>query len=111
MAITYSISNHEKNAYLPQINITSSKRLPFWKIPSNCNLLDCVLVCNLNQDEPLAQGQNDSLTVVYDVSNLRGESLELSANVYSYGQDSFPEDNIKKDVILLKRFTEIEIVG
>ena len=111
MSVTYNVVNHGENAYLPHINITSSNRMPFSKIPFNCNLDTNVLVCSLNQGQAMAQGKELSITVVYDVSNLKGDNMILTAEVFSSGKESVPSDNIIKDVVTLKKFTEIEIVG
>lgn len=56
--VKYIIRNEGENAYLPQINITSSNNMPFTRIPSACSLLRvATLQCNLNDYRPLGNMQ------------------------------------------------------
>lgn len=111
LKVTYEVSNSGETAYLPQINITSSNRLPFAKYPSNCKVHESVMLCDLNRGQAMVNGAKDSVTVIYDVSNLSGRDMILTAQVFSTGQESTPGNNIVKDVITLGEFTEIEAVG
>lgn len=98
---------------MPQINITSSNRMPFAKIPSNCkhNNQDSMLLCDLNRGRPMANGNKDTITVIYDSSNVSGEKMVLMAKVFSTGQELTSGDNIISDIITLTEFTAIEAVG
>lgn len=113
LAVTYSIANEGETAYLPQINISSSNRMPFAKIPPNCqeNHEAKVLLCNLNHGQPMVKGASDELSVVYDVSGISGSVMVLTAEVFSTGIELTSQDNVVKDVITLKEFTDIEIMG
>lgn len=111
MKITYEVTNVGETAYLPQINITSSNRLPFAKYPSNCKVHDAVMLCDLNQGQAMAKKTKDTVTVIYDVSNLSGTAMILTAEVFSTGKELNPQNNIIKDVITLGEFTEIEAIG
>ncbi|XP_073849058.1 integrin alpha-PS3-like isoform X2 [Musca autumnalis] len=111
--VSYDVINKGETAYLPQINITSSNRMLFAKIPSNCqhNSQDSMLLCDLNQGQPMAKGKSDTITVIYDTSNISGEKMVLMAKVFSTGKEYTPGDNIASDVITLTEFTEISAVG
>ncbi|XP_037947350.1 integrin alpha-PS3 isoform X1 [Teleopsis dalmanni] len=113
LSITYDINNMGETAYLPQINLTSSNRMPFARIPSNCRVNNeaVVMVCDLNRGQPMANGNSDSITVIYDVSGISGKTMILTAEVFSTGVEQTPTDNIVRDVITLKEYTEIEAVG
>ncbi|XP_061397209.1 integrin alpha-PS3 [Musca vetustissima] len=111
--VSYDVINMGETAYLPQINITSSNRMLFAKIPSNCkhNSQDSMLLCDLNHGQPMAKGTSDTITVIYDTSNISGEKMVLMAKVFSTGKEQTPGDNIASDVITLAEFTEISAVG
>ncbi|XP_005192057.1 integrin alpha-PS3 isoform X2 [Musca domestica] len=111
--VSYDVVNRGETAYLPQINITSSNRMLFAKIPSNCkhNVQDSMLLCDLNRGHHMANGTSDTITVIYDTSNISGEKMVLMAKVFSTGNEKTPGDNIASDVITLTEFTEISAVG
>ncbi|XP_037824553.1 integrin alpha-PS3-like isoform X1 [Lucilia sericata] len=111
LKVTYDVSNTGETAYLPQINITSSNRLPFARYPSNCKVHESVMLCDLNRGQAMVKGAKDSVTVIYDVSSLTGTAMILTAEVFSTGKELNPGNNIVKDVITLGEFTEIEAVG
>lgn len=87
--------------------------MPFAKIPSNCKLnnQDSLLLCDLNHGQPLAKDAKDSITVIYDSSSVSGESMILTAKVFSTGKELNPNNNYARDVIALTEFTEIQAVG
>lgn len=111
--MSYNVSNSGETAYLPQINITSSNRMPFAKIPSNCKLnnQDLTLLCDLNHGQPMAKGSKDTITVTYDTSSISGQSMTLMAKVFSTGKELNALDNVATDVVSLAEFTEIVAVG
>uniref|UniRef100_A0A1B0A219 Integrin alpha second immunoglobulin-like domain-containing protein n=1 Tax=Glossina pallidipes TaxID=7398 RepID=A0A1B0A219_GLOPL len=110
--VTYEIVNKGETAYLPQINITSSNRMPFAKVPSNCKAsTDAVMLCDLNRGQPMAKGAKDNLKVIYDVSGISGNALILTAEVFSTGKELASSDNIVREVITLTEFTEIDAIG
>ncbi|XP_065370369.1 integrin alpha-PS3-like isoform X2 [Calliphora vicina] len=111
LKVTYEVSNAGETAYLPQINITSSNRMPFAKYPSNCKVYESIMLCDLNRGQAMVKGAKDSVTVIYDVSSLSGTAMILTAEVFSTGKEQYPGNNIIKDVITLGEFTEIEAVG
>uniref|UniRef100_A0A1A9WWH1 Integrin alpha second immunoglobulin-like domain-containing protein n=1 Tax=Glossina brevipalpis TaxID=37001 RepID=A0A1A9WWH1_9MUSC len=112
LSVTYEIINNGETAYLPQINITSSNRVPFAKVPSNCKAsTDAVMLCDLNRGQPMAKGTKDNLKIIYDVSGISGNALILTAEVFSTGKELASNDNIVRDFISLTEFTEIEIIG
>uniref|UniRef100_T1P9U3 Integrin alpha n=1 Tax=Musca domestica TaxID=7370 RepID=T1P9U3_MUSDO len=112
-SVSYDVSNNGETAYLPQINITSPNRMPFAKIPSNCktNNQDVSLICDLNRGQPMAKGSKDTVTVIFDTSNISGQSMTIVAKVFSTGRELNDRDNIASDVITLTEFTEIVAVG
>uniref|UniRef100_A0A1I8P8N4 Integrin alpha second immunoglobulin-like domain-containing protein n=1 Tax=Stomoxys calcitrans TaxID=35570 RepID=A0A1I8P8N4_STOCA len=111
--VTYEVINRGETAYLPQINITSSNRMPFAKIPSNCkhNNQDSMLLCDLNQGQPMQEGSSDAITIIYDTSSISGENMQVMAKVFSTGKESTASDNVAADIIMLTEFTEIAAVG
>ncbi|XP_075168393.1 integrin alpha-PS3-like isoform X2 [Haematobia irritans] len=111
--VSYEVINRGETAYLPQINITSSNRMPFAKIPSNCkhNNQDSMLLCDLNHGQPMTEGTSDTITVIYDTSSISGENMQVMAKVFSTGKESTASDNIASDIITLTVFTEIAVVG
>ncbi|XP_061397206.1 integrin alpha-PS3-like [Musca vetustissima] len=112
-SVSYDVSNNGETAYLPQINITSSNRMPFAKIPSNCktNNQDVSLLCDLNQGQPMAKGASDTITVIFDTSRISGQSMTIVAKAFSTGKELNNADNIATDVVALSEFTEIVAVG
>lgn len=111
LKVTYDVTNVGETAYLPQINITSSNRMPFAKYPPNCKVHDSVMLCNLNKGQAMINGAKDSVTVIYDVSSLSGTAVVLTAEVFSTGNEKFPTNNIIRDVITLREYTYIEAIG
>lgn len=85
--------------------------MTFSKIPSNCNVEGANLLCNLNQGQALSTGSKDTITIVYDISNLKGESVIIKAFVFSSGNESYINDNFVEDEIYLKRISTLDIMG
>ncbi|XP_075168394.1 LOW QUALITY PROTEIN: integrin alpha-PS3-like [Haematobia irritans] len=113
LSITYDVFNNGETAYLPQINITSSNRMPFAKVPSHCkhNKDESILLCDLNQGQSMKRRGNDSITVTYDTSGLSRESIHVMANVFSTGKESNSADNSVTDTIALQELAEVNVVG
>ncbi|XP_016972382.1 integrin alpha-PS3-like [Drosophila rhopaloa] len=111
IGLSYEITNNGETAYLPQFNVTSTPRLAFSQVPGNCKVADAVMVCDLNRGQPLAKGDSDSVTISFDVSYLRGQSLIIHAEVFSTGYEKNSTDNQHIDKISLTEFTEIEASG
>ncbi|XP_055921034.1 integrin alpha-PS3 isoform X2 [Eupeodes corollae] len=111
ISVTYEVTNSGETAYLPQINITSSNKMPFNKKPASCDQHGDVLLCDLNRGQPIFKNDKQSITIVYDVSHIEGSSITLTAAVFSTGQEQNPSDNIVRDFIALREFTEIEAIG
>ncbi|XP_073811306.1 integrin alpha-PS3-like [Musca autumnalis] len=112
-SVSYEVSNSGETAYLPQINITSSNRMLFAQIPSNCkmNNQEASLICDLNQGQPMAKGTKDTVTVIFDTSSISGQSMTIVAKAFSTGKELNEKDNIATDVVALTEFTEIIAVG
>lgn len=70
--------------------MTSASRLAFAQVPGNCKVTDAYMVCDLNRGRPLAKGDRDSVTVSFDVSQLSGLSLIITAEVFSTGHELNP---------------------
>ncbi|XP_044249047.1 integrin alpha-PS3 [Drosophila takahashii] len=111
LRLSYEVTNHGETAYLPQLNVTSSSRLPFAQVPGNCRVRKAVMVCDLNNGRPLVKGDSDSLIITFDVSQLSGDSLIIDAAVISTGIDENSTDNQQTNVIWLKEFAEIDVSG
>lgn len=111
LTVEYEIENKGETAFLPQINFTSSMRLDFNRIPPSCNQIqNGVLVCNLFNGRHMLPGAKDRIKVDYDVTNLKGDVLKLTAETFSTGKEAFSPDNIIHDVIKLSQFSELEII-
>ncbi|KAH8348354.1 hypothetical protein KR084_006705, partial [Drosophila pseudotakahashii] len=111
LRLSYEVTNHGETAYLPQLNVTSSARLPFAQVPGNCRVRKSVMVCDLNNGRPLVEGESDSLTITFDVSQLSGDSLIIDAAVFSTGIDKNSTDNKQTIEIRLREFAEIDASG
>ncbi|KAH8277662.1 hypothetical protein KR018_003291, partial [Drosophila ironensis] len=111
LRLNYEVTNNGETAYLPQFNVTSSSRLPFAQVPGNCKVTEAFMVCDLKGGRPLAKGDSDSITISFDVSQLGGLSLIISAEVFSTGHEKNPMDNKQTNVISLQEFTEIDATG
>uniref|UniRef100_A0A1I8PYL5 Uncharacterized protein n=1 Tax=Stomoxys calcitrans TaxID=35570 RepID=A0A1I8PYL5_STOCA len=111
--ITYEVGNRGEIAYLPQINIASSNRMPFAKVPSNCkhNKQEAIMLCDLNHGQPMLQGMTDSITIMYDVSSISGDSMQVRAKVVSTGKELSYGDNEVTDTIQLVQLAEIVASG
>lgn len=110
LTVEYEIENKGEPAFLPQINFTSSMGLEFNRVPPNCNKVRSdVLVCTLFHGRHMNNGDKDKIKIDYDVSELKGNSLSLSAEVFSAGKEAYYFDNVIRDTIKLSKFSEIEI--
>lgn len=105
------MTNYGETAYLPQLNVTSSSALNFAQTPGNCKITGAVMLCDLNHGRPLSNGSSDSITISFDVSSLTGNSLTISAEVYSTGLERNPSTNKVNSLIALKEFTQIDASG
>lgn len=61
MAVKYEVTNVGETAYLAQIKVSLSNLTSFAKIPSNCQLNDEDLLCDLEKGNPLFSNQTVSL--------------------------------------------------
>ncbi|XP_039480877.1 integrin alpha-PS5 [Drosophila santomea] len=111
LSLTYEITNSGEPAYVAQLNVTSSARLPFSKVPGNCRVREEVILCDLNGEQAMTKGDIDSLTITFDVTQLRGHSLTIEAAVSSSGIDQNPKDNRLSTLISLKEYAEIDASG
>jgi len=111
LRLRYNITNEGENAYQPQFNVTSIPRLDFAQIPGNCRKYKDVLMCDLNQGFRIPKFNSTYVDVVFDVTQLGGQSLSIYANVFSALNESNPEDNNLTTVITLKEYTEIDAIG
>ncbi|XP_016977271.2 LOW QUALITY PROTEIN: integrin alpha-PS3 [Drosophila rhopaloa] len=111
LRLKYEVTSEGENAYVPQLNVTSSARLPFAQVPGNCKVTKAVMLCDLNHGRKLAKGDSDSITITFDVSQLSGDSLIIDAAVFSAGSEKNPTDNKQSNVISLREFTEIDASG
>ncbi|XP_043644484.1 integrin alpha-PS5-like [Drosophila teissieri] len=111
LSLTYEITNSGEPAYVAQLNVTSSARLPFSKVPGNCRVREEVILCDLNGQRAMTKGDSESLTITFDVTQLRGHSLTIEAAVSSAGIDTNPKDNRLSTLISLKEYAEIDASG
>ncbi|XP_043645063.1 integrin alpha-PS5-like [Drosophila teissieri] len=111
LSLTYEITNSGEPAYVAQLNVTSSARLPFSKVPGNCRVREEVILCDLNGQRAMTKGDSESLTITFDVTQLRGHSLTIEAAVSSAGIDKNPKDNRLSTLISLKEYAEIDASG
>lgn len=110
LTVEYEIENKGETAFLPQINFTSSMRLDFNRVPPTCKQIqNDILICNLFNGRHMLPGAKDRIKVDYDVSNLKGNILELKAEAFSTGKEYFSPDNIIRNVIKLSQYSELEI--
>jgi len=109
--LNYEITNQGETAFLPQFNVTSSARLPFAQIPGNCKVDESIMICDLNHGQPLAKGDSDSVSISFDVTQLRGQSLIINAAVFSEGSEKNSADNKQTNNINLREFTEVDVSG
>ncbi|XP_016952924.1 integrin alpha-PS4-like [Drosophila biarmipes] len=111
LRVRYNITNEGENAYQPQFNVTSIPILDFAQIPGYCSKYNDVLMCDLNQGFRIAKFQSTYVDVIFDVTQLGGQSLTICANVFSALNESSPGDNNFTTVITLKEHTEIDAIG
>lgn len=104
-------------AYLAQIRITLPESgVLFTKTPSNCKLdVDApnanIMECDLNNGSPLFKGDKTGIQIGIDTTKLDGTELVIRANVFSTGDELNELDNVVDDIIPLKEFSDIEIIG
>ncbi|XP_016952949.1 integrin alpha-PS3-like [Drosophila biarmipes] len=111
LRLKYEITNYGETAFLPQFNVTSSAHLPFAQIPGNCKVDESVMTCDLNHGQPLAKGDTDSVSISFDVSQLGGQWLIISAAVFSEGNEKNSADNKQTNKINLRELTELDVSG
>ncbi|KAH8361875.1 hypothetical protein KR200_004249 [Drosophila serrata] len=111
LRLTYEITNAGEIAYLPQFNVTSDACLTFAQVPGECQVSGAVMMCDLNGGNALGKGETYSITVSFDVSQLSGTSLIVTAEVFSIGYERNLKDNKHVTEINLREFTEIDVTG
>lgn len=103
LRLTYNITNNGEFAYHPKFSVTNSAGLSLAQVPGNCKVNEAVMVCDLNHGQRMAKGDTDSLTISFDVRQLRGRSLEIQAEVLSARDESNPENNKLTNVLSLRK--------
>ncbi|XP_039480840.1 integrin alpha-PS4 [Drosophila santomea] len=111
LRLTYNITNNGEFAYLPLFTVTSSANLSFAQVPGNCKVIDAVMLCDLNHGQRMAKGDNDSLTISFDVRQLGSQLLEIQAEVFSARDESNPANNKLTNVISLREEADIFVSG
>lgn len=111
ITIQYKIENFGETAYLAQINITISESVNFMKTPSNCELENRQLFCDINNGSPLKNGELGFLNILLDTKTLDGTEVLVKANVISTGDERDDTDNHANDVIPFIEYSEVEISG
>lgn len=117
ITIAYNIENSGETAYLSQIRITlPDSEVLFTKIPSNCKLDETapnsnIMECDLNSGTPMFKGDKTSIKISIDTTKLDGTELIVKAKVFSTGDELNEYDNVAENVIPLKEFSNIEIIG
>ncbi|XP_055918343.1 integrin alpha-PS3-like [Eupeodes corollae] len=113
ISITYEVTNSGEKAYMPRINITSSNKMPFYKIPPSCQDEFDYLICDLNDEKSMLTNSKENITIVYVISqiNITLADMNLTAFVFSAGEELNASDNFQSDLITFKEFTDIEVIG
>ncbi|XP_017077310.1 integrin alpha-PS3-like [Drosophila eugracilis] len=111
LALNYEIINHGETAYEPRFNMTTSPRVPFAKVPGNCQVTNAVMVCDLSHEGYLTNSSSESITIIIDVSQVSGKSLSIQAEVFSLGYENNATDNKYSKAIALKEFADIDATG
>ncbi|XP_043644952.1 integrin alpha-PS4 [Drosophila teissieri] len=111
LRLTYNITNNGEFAYKPQFTVTSSANLSFAQVPGHCKVIDAVMVCDLNHGQRMGKGDNDSLTISFDVRQLSGQLLEIQAEVFSARNESSPANNKLTNVISLREEADLYVSG
>ncbi|XP_031627778.1 integrin alpha-PS3-like [Contarinia nasturtii] len=114
--IVYKIENSGETAYLAQIRITLPESVLFSKIPSNCKFDENapnsnIMECDLNNGSPMFKGDKTSIKMGIDTTKLDGNELIVKAKVYSTGDELNDLDNIVENLIPLKTFNNMEVIG
>lgn len=111
ITIAYNIENRS------QIRITlPDSEVLFTKTPSNCKLDETapnsnIMECDLNSGTPMFKGDKTSIKISIDTTKLDGTELIVKAKVFSTGDELNEYDNVAENVIPLKEFSNIEIIG
>nr|XP_044248997.1 integrin alpha-PS4-like [Drosophila takahashii] len=111
LRLRYDIINDGENAYQPQFEVISTPRLNFSQIPANCKCDEGVMLCELNNGFRLTKSNSTHVEVLFDVSELKGQSLTINATVFSALGEMTPKDNNIITVINLKEKSEIDVFG
>lgn len=115
--MAYDIENSGETAYLAQIRITLPESgVLFTKTPSNCKLDEKapnwnIMECDLNNGTPMFKGDKAAIKISIDTTKLDASELVVRANVFSTGDELNELDNMVDDIIPLKEFSNIEIIG
>ncbi|XP_055380009.1 integrin alpha-PS3-like [Condylostylus longicornis] len=110
ISIEYKVRNDGETAYLPQLNVTSSNNMPFAKVPSMCSVERNLLLCDLNQGQPMHTGKIDSITISFDASNIDVKYLEITAQVFSTGKEKNVIDNSVTDTIKMIEHSSVDVI-
>lgn len=117
ITIAYNIENSGETAYLAQIRVTLPESgVLFTKTPSNCKLDENapnsnIMECDLNSGTPMFKGDKTSIKISIDTTKLDGTELIVKAKVFSTGDELNDYDNVAENVIALKEFSNIEVIG
>lgn len=116
IAIAFNIENSGETAYLARIRVMLPETgVHFTKTPSNCKLDSSVtnlnaMECDIESGMPMFRDTNASIKIGIDTTRLEGKELIVKANVFSAGDELNDLDNRVESVILLKEFSNIEVI-
>uniref|UniRef100_A0A182NA97 Uncharacterized protein n=1 Tax=Anopheles dirus TaxID=7168 RepID=A0A182NA97_9DIPT len=115
-SLEFEVYNAGENAYLPQLNVTlTPARLTLARLTSECRQTITAegvnVMCDLNNGLPLKSSYISRYTLILDMTKLEGTSAEIRAEALSSSEESVQEDNFLEQVLTLKEFSDIEIIG
>lgn len=112
--ILYEITNTGEPAYWTQIRIMIPENVvQFSKFPLFCeqesNTQD--VICSINGGKPVINGGNFKFEIDFDATNLEGKLFKVVATVFSAGDETNSVNNRNENDIMLREFSDLDIIG
>lgn len=111
--IQYNVSSLAEPSFGTNLKITIPPRVKFSKTLESCNVLERnTMNCRIKPGGSLKQNdKTESIKISFDISEFRGDLLEIIAEVSSKGNETNPEDNIVKNSFNLFENSTVTIKG
>lgn len=110
-SISFSLVNYGEPAYSTKVSIEVFNSINFISFSKSCKRIDNQkLICEIKTGKAFLHGENFNIDATLDVSKVRGNFLNISAEASSDGIEVNMEDNFQNLNLTLQHHSNIKVM-